>query len=260
MICRDIMKKLEILSPKKFAEDWDNVGLLVGSQNKEVKSIYIALDATDEVIEEAATLGADMIITHHPLIFKGLKQITDNHFISSRIIKLIQSDIAYFAMHTNFDVMGMADAAADELNLDACEVLQTTYEDEVSVEGFGRLGNLPKEMTLRECALYVKKAFGISMVKVFGNPETIVFSAAVCPGSGGSMIAEAIKKGADVYITGDIDHHEGIDSVAQNLCIIDAGHYGIEHIFVDYMEEYLKREVPGVKIYKKAPQEPCWFI
>ena len=74
------------------------------------------------------------------------------------------------------------------------------------------------------------------------------------------MIGDALKKGAEVYITGDIDHHEGIDAVMQGLSIIDAGHYGIEHIFIDYMEQYIKREIPGITIYKKALSEPCWFI
>lgn len=260
MTCQEIMERLEELSPAHYAKEWDNVGLLVGNREKTVKSIYIALDATKEVVDEAVALGADMILTHHPLIFKGMKRIVSDHFIGERLIGLIQNNICYYAMHTNFDIMGMADAAADELKLRNREVLQVTYEDDISVEGFGRFGNLSHEMTLRECAQYVKQCFDISTVKVFGDPESAVYRAAICPGSGGSMIPDALQKGAEVYITGDIDHHEGIDAVAQGLCVIDAGHYGIEHIFVDYMEQYIRREIPGLTIYKKAPEEPCWFI
>lgn len=260
MTCRDIMKKLEELSPTQYAEDWDNVGLLAGNPERIIKSIYIALDADDAAVDEASALGADMVLSHHPMIFKGIRHITSDDFIGRRLMKLLQNDICYYAMHTNFDVMGMADAAADELKLRDCEVLHVTYEDDISVEGFGRLGSLPHEMTLRECALYVKKCFDISTVKVFGNPEKPVYRAAVCPGSGKSMITDAVAKGAEVYITGDIDHHEGIDSVARDMCVIDAGHYGIEHIFVHYMEEYIKREIPGITVYKKAAEEPCWFI
>lgn len=260
MTCQEIMEKLEDLSPAHFAEDWDNVGLLVGNRLRNVKSIYIALDATDEAVDEAVALGADMILTHHPLIFKGMKQVVADNFIGKRVIKMIQNDICYYAMHTNFDIMGMADAAADDLKLRNREVLQKTFEDDISLEGFGRFGNLPHEMTLRECAQYVKQCFHISTVKVFGDSDAAVYRAAICPGSGGSMIKDALKKGAEVYITGDIDHHEGIDAVAQGLCIVDAGHYGIEHIFVDYMEEYIKRELPGITVYKKTPEEPCWFI
>lgn len=260
MRCQVVMQKLEELSPAHFAQDWDNVGLLVGRPDKEIKSVYIALDATDDAIDEAVSLGVDMIITHHPMIFKGLKQVRSDHFIGRRIIKLLQNDMCYFAMHTNFDIMGMADAAADELKLRKRQVLQTTYEDEISTEGFGRFGILPEIMTLRECAAFVKQRFGISKVRVFGDGEMEVEKAAICPGSGGSMIDAAIHLQADVYITGDIDHHEGIDAVARGLAIIDAGHFGIEQIFVPYMKEYLKREIPGLLVYTKEPEEPFWYI
>ena len=260
MRCEEIMQKLEELSPAHFAQDWDNVGLLAGRTEKEVHSVYIALDATDQAVEEAIRLGADMIITHHPLIFKGIRQIRGDHFIGRRIIRILQNDMCYFAMHTNFDIMGMADAAADELKLRGRQVLQTTYEDDISTEGFGRMGTLPHIMTLRECAAFVRDSFGISRVRVFGDGDMEVEKAAICPESGGSMIDAAVARKADVYITGDIDHHEGIDAVAKGLAIIDAGHYGIEQIFVPYMKEYLKREIPGLLVYTKEPEEPFWYV
>ena len=182
MKCQEIMAKLEELSPAHFAQDWDNVGLLVGRPEKEVKSVYITLDATDEAIEEAVKLGVDMVISHHPMIFKGIKQVRGDNFIGRRIIRLAQNDMCYFAMHTNFDIMGMADAAADELRLRNRAVLETTYEDEISTEGFGRFGTLPHIMTLRECAVFVKESFKISKVRVFGNEDEEVEKAAVCPG------------------------------------------------------------------------------
>ena len=113
----EIGERVENLSPLSFAEEWDNIGLLAGRRDKEVKSIYIALDATDEVIEDAIRQEADMLLTHHPLIFTKLNRIDTDHFIGRRLFKLIQNDISYYAMHTNFDVMGMADAVADELSL-----------------------------------------------------------------------------------------------------------------------------------------------
>ena len=260
MKCQEIMAKLEELSPAHFAEDWDNVGLLVGRPEKEVKSVYITPDATDEAIEEAIKLGADMVISHHPMIFKGIKQVRGDNFIGRRIIRLAQNDMCYFAMHTNFDIMGMADAAADELKLRNREVLETTYEDEISTEGFGRFGKLPRIMTLRECAAFVKESFGISRVRVFGSEDGEVETAAVCPGSGGSMIDAAVSLNADVYITGDIDHHEGIDAVAKGIYIIDAGHFGIEKIFVPYMRDYVKRELPELSVYVNDAKEPFFYV
>ena len=248
MECKKVIEILEKQSPKSYACDWDNVGLLVGREDKEIQKIYIALDATDEAIEEAIANGADMLWTHHPMIFKGMKRVTQEDFIGRRIIRLIQNDISYYAMHTNFDVMGMADSAADYLGISDTRVLEITSVSETGEEGIGRYGSLKKEMTVRECCEEVKQAFSLENVKVFGNLERKVKTAAISPGSGRSVISNALQAGVDVLITGDIDHHEGIDAVAQKLTVIDAGHYGVEHIFIPYMEQYLKREAKELEI------------
>ena len=248
MECKKVIEILEKQSPKSYACDWDNVGLLVGREDKEIQKIYIALDATDEAIEEAIANGADMLLTHHPMIFKGMKRVTQEDFIGRRIIRLIQNDMVYYAMHTNFDVMGMADLAADYLGISDTRVLEITSVSETGEEGIGRYGSLKKEMTVRECCEEVKQAFSLENVKVFGDLERKVKTAAISPGSGKSVISNALQAGVDVLITGDIDHHEGIDAVAQNMTVIDADHYGVEHIFIPYMEQYLKREAKELEI------------
>lgn len=256
MRCDEIILKLEELSPLQFAADWDNVGLLAGRRDKKTERVCIALDATDEVIEEAVRSKADMLITHHPLIFKGMKRIDSEDFIGRRIMALLRNDISYYAMHTNFDVMGMADAAADEMGLRERKVLTMTYEDEIATEGCGRLGKLPRLMTLEECGLFVRDRFHLSHVRIYGEPEAVMEDAALVPGAGADMIEDAVKEGADVLITGDIKHHEGIDAVARGLCVIDAGHYGIEKLFVPYMKEYLEREVPEVTVIVPVQRAP----
>ncbi len=169
MKCHEIIERLEILSPPKYAEDWDNIGLLAGRRDKEVAKVYIALDATDEVIADAVDCGADMLLTHHPLVFKKLTRVNTDSFIGRRMYELIKNDISYYAMHTNFDVMGMADAAADELGMSGREVLNVTYEDEISKEGCGRAGRLCKEMSVRELAELVKERFAVPNVRVYGD-------------------------------------------------------------------------------------------
>ncbi len=260
MRCEEVIRKLEELSPVSYAESWDNPGLLAGRKEKEIKRIYIALDATSKTIEEAIRLDADMLLTHHPLIFKGLKKVNTDDFVGRRILTLLQKDICYYAMHTNFDVMGMADAAADVLHLKKREVLEITFEDDIAKEGFGRFGKLPQIMTLDECAAYIKKAFDIKWVKVFGDADAEIETAAICPGSGKSMIGSALSKGADVFITGDIDHHDGMDALEQGMAVIDAGHFGLEQIFVPYMEEYIKRELGGVEVMMQKPESPFRII
>ncbi len=256
MKCYEIIDKLESLSPTEFAEEWDNIGLLAGRRDKEVRTVYIALDATDAVIEEAVRLGADLLLTHHPLIFKKMSRVNTDDFIGRRVCELIRNDISYYAMHTNFDVMGMADAAADELSLKDRRVLDVTYEDDISKEGCGRVGELKDSMRVEALAGLVKEKFHVPNVRVFGDLDSPVRTVAVMPGSGGGFIQDALAAGADVMITGDVGHHEGIDAVAQGLAVIDAGHYGIEKLFISYMEEFMKRELPGVQIYKAEIREP----
>lgn len=260
MKCNEVIRRLEVLSPTRFAEDWDNVGLLLGRKDKEIQRVYLALDATDEAIEEATSLKADLLLTHHPLIFRPVKKITADDFIGRRLLKLAKADMCYYAMHTNFDVLGMADAAADELKLQNAQVLSATFEDELSKEGIGRYGSLSMSMTLGEYAEVVKDTFRIPHVCVYGEAENILETAAVVPGSGGSYIQDALKAGVDVLITGDIDHHEGIDALAQGLNVIDAGHYGLEKIFIPYMKDFFARNMAEIQVFEAPDISPFRII
>lgn len=256
MLCRKIIDKLETLAMPDYAEEWDNVGLLVGDLNKEIKSIYIGLDATDTVIDDAIQKKADMIITHHPMIFSPLKKIVDDDIVGRRIIKLIKNDISYYTMHTNFDLTVMADIAADRLGLQDKRILGAFHKENQPEMGFGRVGKLPSTMLLPVCADYVKKCFQLEHVKIYGNLEKKISLAAIVPGSGKSMIGAAIKEKADVLITGDIGHHEGLDAMMQDLAIIDAGHYGIEHIFVGFVADYMQGEWNDLMVYQEPIQNP----
>ena len=258
MLCRDIMKVIEATYPKHAAPEWDNVGLLVGRTEKEVKKIYVALDATDAVIERAVASNVDMLITHHPLLFSPLKKITDEHFIGSRVVKLLQHDISYYAMHTNYDVCGMADISAAILGLDGAETLEVT--DKESMEGIGKVGDFSGPMSLQSCGEFIKEKFQLDSVKVFGDLSSTVQRVAICPGSGKGMTELALEKNADVLVTGDIGHHEGIDAVAQGLAIIDAGHYGLEHIFIEDMANYLRKNIEGIVVETHEITHPFQVI
>lgn len=265
MNCNKITDLLQQLAPEYMACEWDNPGLLAGRQEKEVNTVYLALDATDQVIEDAIKKGADLLLTHHPLIFKPLKQVNDRDFIGRRILKLIQNDISYYAMHTNFDSAPgcMADLAADRLGILDGHVLEPMGDRNGAVYGIGKIGKLPKPVTLKALAHQVKEAFGLPFVTVYGDLESqaALKTCGISPGSGSSMIELALKQKADVLITGDIGHHQGIDSVSRHMAVIDAGHYGLEHIFMDYMEEYLREKLDGqVQIVKAALQFPAAVI
>ncbi|MSS07514.1 Nif3-like dinuclear metal center hexameric protein [Clostridium sp. WB02_MRS01] len=273
MQCDELIEKLELLAPTGCACDWDNVGLLAGRGDKEVKKVFIALDATDEVVEHVVQWGADLLITHHPLIFKPLNKINDKDFISRRIIKLIRNDISYYAMHTNFDAAPgcMADAAADKLGLTDVNVLEkegvmikeTAEGPREMIYGIGKTGYLKKELTVKEIAALVKERFHLPFVTVYGAtaPGEAVRFVGISPGSGGSMMKPALAAGVKVLITGDIGHHNGIDAAANHMAVIDAGHYGLEYLFLDFMEEYLKKEVgEDLEICKAEVEFPETFI
>ena len=244
MTCQDIIDLCEQQSPSFFAADWDkeNIGLSVGDRSWPVTKIYLALDPTEEVIDDAISQGADMVLTHHPLIFGGIRKANGDTSVGRRILALAQNKICCYAMHTNFDVKGMAQLASSMIGLQDPEVLEVTFADDEGEEGIGRVGRLPKPVTLKELAMQLKDIFELDHIKLFGDPDRVVQRAAISPGSGKSMVPAAQSAGAEVLISGDIDHHTGIDSVAEGMAVLDAGHYGIEHIFVPYMYDYLTKQ------------------
>ncbi len=264
MTVKDIIDKLEKIAPKYYAENWDNPGLLVGRSDREVDCVYIALDATETVIEQAIACQAQLIITHHPMIFSPLKQINDQNFISRRVLAMIENNMSCFAMHTNFDVSKMADLCAKRLDLKHVGVLEETiaphkFENETSL-GIGCVGELPQIISLEDLAQKVKDVFDIPSVKIFGDFSEKLSKIGICPGSGKHMSDIAIAKGCDCLITGDIDHHEGIDANSNGLMIIDAGHHGLEHIFVEYIADYLGSCLDNVGIQYEKNISPFQVI
>lgn len=247
MKCSEIIEQIRVLCPEKYAQDWDNVGLLVGDENRNVNRLLIALDATDSAVDYAVYAGAEMLITHHPMIFSSMKKVVYNDFTGRRIISLIENGISYYAMHTNFDVCCMADEAAGMIGMDEGEPLEVTAEINGYPAGIGKIAFM-SERTIKEWSDLVKHIFNLDFVVVYGDENRKVKRIAISPGSGKSMIREAVSKGAELIITGDIGHHEGIDAVLQGLSVIDAGHYGLEHIYIDYMKNYLEKVCHGVEI------------
>lgn len=256
MRCREIMERLDVLAPRTLACEWDNPGFQAGRADKEIRRVLVALDATDEVVEQAVREQADLLLTHHPLIFKPLSLVNDQNFISRRIVRLLQADICYFAMHTNFDIAPgcMADLAADRLGLRAECPLEVTGEVDGVPVGIGKIGTLSEPVTVEALAGLVKERFGLPFVTVYGTEAVTgpVGRIAISPGSGGSMVRPAMAQQVEVLITGDIGHHDGIDAAANHMAVMDAGHYGIEQIFIPFMKEYLEGFGAGLEV-RTAP-------
>jgi dinuclear metal center YbgI/SA1388 family protein len=256
MKCDEILEKLEEDFPSDAALEWDNPGLLAGSRYADVNTVYVALDATDAVIDDAISKGAQLIVTHHPMIFSPIRHVTDDDRIGRRLIKLLEHQVECFAMHTNFDVCKMAELNEQQLSLKNTCVLMETGQRNGAPEGIGRVGLLPESMTLAECAAFVKRAMELPYVITYGDAKREMRIAAVSGGSGKSMVHDAIRLGADVLITGDIDYHTAIDAVSDGLCVIDAGHYGTEYCFIEYTAAYLKKAFPSLTVLSASVSMP----
>lgn len=245
MRCEEIIKLLERQSPREYACDWDNVGLLVGRRDKEIKKIMIVVDVTETVCQAAVLAKVDMIISHHPVIFGKINRINDESVLGRKLLTLLEAGIVCYAMHTNFDTKGgMAKLAAKQMGLKNTYVL----DEQKDGEGVGQIGILDKPLSVRLLAEKVKEVFSIDNVVVYGDLEKVVEKIAISPGSGKSELCPAVEKGAQCLITGDIGHHDGIDAIEQGLCVIDASHYGIEKIFMQFMYNYLKDYCLDVEI------------
>ncbi len=237
----EVIKYFESKYPTELAYEWDNVGLQIGTLNSKVERILVTLDVTKEVVKEAIKNKVNLIISHHPLMFKPMQNIV---FDSPRgwIIKhLIQHNIAVYSAHTNFDQAegGMNDILAKEVG-----ILDPLLLDEQ--DNIGRYGTIQK-MKLELFVEKLKSLFQLSSVKVIGKTDKMVEKVGISGGSGSHHMYAAKKRNCDVYITGDITYHTALDAIQLGLTLIDVGHH-IEVIFVREVAKDLKGQFPDIEI------------
>lgn len=242
-----IIKVLDKEYPMVLAEEWDNSGLQVGLGEQVVKKILVALDPSIGAINKAVSINAQLLITHHPLIFKAVSCIDSNIYPGNVIKESIKNDISIVAFHTNLDSAknGLNDILAEILDLENIGVLdpkETPFGDGF---GLGRIGDLPDEVNLISCVETVKELFKAKTLKVTGPDNTLIKRVAIVGGSGGDLIQVAAKKGADLLITGDIGHHDALTAESFGINVIDAGHFNTEKTamaaYVKKMEEIFHR-------------------
>ena len=248
----DLVKPIEELAPLHEQEKWDNCGFSVGDPFKEVSKALVALDCTEEVMDEAIECGADIIITHHPLIFGGVKKISPQNWLGRVIYKAVQHNIAIYAAHTNMDKAagGVSCAMADKLGLQEREFL--------TPDNFGVIGMLPEPAGAEELVGKIKDAFGVDVVRCSKLLEEKITRVAVCGGSGKSFIADAMAKGAQVYVTGDISYHEFY--AEKGFMLMDIGHYSSEYGIVDVFANILSKNFPNFAVsISKRNYNPIYY-
>ena len=258
MKVKDITSLIESFAPLSVQEGWDNSGLCVGSPEDEVTSILLALDCTPELVDEAVACGADMIITHHPLIFSGLKKISPDDFVGSAVMKAIKAGISIYAAHTSADkvLQGVSGAMAERLGLTDVEILDEDGEG----TGLGVVGNLPQALTADEAVRLVKERFNLKAMRTSRPVEGKIERVAMCGGSGGSLISKARKSGARLYISGDISYHNFF--AGDDFMIMDIGHYESEIGIVDILFSLIKKNFPtfAVRITQNLNSNPIYYF
>ena len=230
MKVKDITNLLDELYPEYLKASYDNVGLMVGNYDNEVKRVFIALDLTREVMDEALKAKADLIITHHPLLFRPLSSINIANDPGSIIKDLINNDITLFSMHTNFDTVRMNDLIGSILGINDRELLSEK-------ENCGIVGTV-KESSVKEFAEVVKERLGLDEVLYVGDENVKIKRVALCAGSGSSMISDAKEKNAHVFLTGDLSYSRALEAKRMGLNMMVIPHH-IEYLFYKAVEEEL---------------------
>lgn len=233
--------------PPALAQQWDNVGLQVGDTRASVQTVWVALDPTPEVVRAACQSHVDLLITHHPLIFKPLTCVNFHRPVGAIIELAARNRLAIFSAHTNLDSVadGLNDVLARRIGLRNLKALEAAGRgmDSTSVEGIGRVGDLDGSMALEALVAGIKQSLGLERIRFAGDPALPVERVAVCSGSGGSLLPEFFNSGAQVYISGDLRYHDARDVEAENLGLIDIGHFASEHLIVEVLAGRLEKIV-----------------
>ena len=258
MKVKDIIKVIEDFAPLSIQEGWDNSGLCIGSPEDPVTSVLMGLDCTPELVDEAVACGADMIVTHHPLIFSGLKKISPEDKVGEAVMKAIKAGISIYAAHTNADkvIAGVSGAMARRLGLEDVTIL----DEDGDGTGLGVVGNLPEPMSSQEALAFVKERFGLKVLKSSRPIDGQVCRVAMCGGSGGSLIKAARRSGAQLYISGDISYHNFFTE--DGFMIMDIGHYESEIEIVDILFSLIKKNFPtfAVRITQNIYSNPIFYF
>lgn len=262
---KEIIDFMDKFCPPELAFDGDNVGLIVGSEDKEVEKILITLDVDEKVVGEAVRLGADAIISHHPLMFHSIKRLTQTSPQERTLMSLVKNDISLFSSHTNLDCVrgGLNDFLAKKLGIENTRVIEPVATINGVEHGFGRVGEVPKGTILCDILKKCTEALNADFVKYVGDPEKEIKTVAVNCGGGADEIGICIEEKIDLFITGDVKYNPARDCYDNNMSLIDAGHYETEHIVCELLKDILSKEfsdisfeiskenIPVFKVYNK---------
>lgn len=254
---RDVISAIETLAPPEIQEKWDNTGWQVRTQSPatECTGVLVCLDVSPAIVDEAASLGANLIISHHPVIFKGVTAVCDDTKAGRVILDAIRSGISIYSSHTALDSAprGINARLASMLGLTGVEVLDPAA-DPASGVGLGRIGDLPRPMDQEAFVRLVREALDASWLRVTPGHGGEIRRVALCGGSGSEFIPEAIARGADAYVTSDTRYHPLLD-FGSEILIVDTCHFESEKCAKSIFSEEISEKFPNFAVYMSAREK-----
>lgn len=245
MKIKEVTQYMEERFPLRLQEDFDNCGVQCGDVEQEITGVLVCFEMTEKVIEEAISLNANLVISHHPLMLRrGICKIEPKDRVGRVICTALAHRMVLYSMHTNIDSAegGGNDVFAEKLELQNVRVLVPTHHSDLAEKnGLGRIGQLPVEMPMPEFLRYVKEKMNLQVIRYHGNTEKMVKTVAVCGGGGASFIEDAFAAGADAYVSGDIKYHDFFRADGKML-IADIGHYEGEFFIKEIIYKVIKEK------------------
>ncbi len=241
LILNELINTIESVAPRKWQEAWDNSGLQVGDRDADIKAALLTTDVTESVVDEAIEMHCDLIVSHHPLLFHGLKAITGETAAARIVEKAILHHIAIYSAHTTMDsyLHGVSGRMAEKTGIKDYRILIADSQNE---HGLGVIGKLPEPILFTDLLQRIKTVFGAPVIRYTDSPKQYVQTIAFCGGAGAEFAEQAIEQGADVYVSADFKYHEFQNTVGR-IALIDLDHWVSEHFTRDLFAELLRGKV-----------------
>ena len=261
MQIQDIIRVLEAVAPPQLQESYDNSGLLVGDPESALTGVLFCLDSTEAVVEEAVRKGCNLVVAHHPIVFRGLKRLNGATYVERTVMQAIRNGIALYAIHTNLDNVhqqGVNARIAQKLGLRHTRILAP--KPGLTDVGAGLLGELPAPMPEADFLQEVKQAFRTGCVRHTALRYKPIAIVAVCGGSGSFLLADAVRAGADAFVTADFKYHEFFDA-EHRLIIADVGHYESEQFTIELLYELIHEKFPNFALHlTEVNTNPVFYL
>lgn len=251
----DICQFLEEFAPTRLAEDWDNVGLLVGDREASAEKIMACLTVTPDSAAEAIERGCDLIVSHHPVMFRPTNRITTDSTPTRLLWDLIRAGVAIYSPHTSFDSAagGINQSLCDKLGLKEIKPLVPIVDDPDAL-GAGRVGKLGKPTMLSDFVSTIKTQFGLDGLHIVGNMDQEISKVASACGSGGSFLSAAAKQSVDCFVTGETTFHTCLEAESQNVALVLLGHYTSERFAVEMLADKIREKFSSLDVWPSAKE------